>query len=120
MKGAFLAVLGVVILIYADKVVEDLRAALEDNFEIAFQWVWDLLKILLWILVAWLFVDAALTIALSFTEHRYSILDVIRRLDRLERRLGPAPGQEAVTHPEAEMVAPVETAEEEAPPPPGE
>jgi len=117
-KGVFLAVLGVVILLYADGFVDDLRTNLEDKMEVAFQWTWDLLQILLWILVAWLFVDAALTVALSFSEHRYSLADVMKRLDKLEGRL-PAPDQKEAP-PLVEPEEEAEAAEEEVPPPPRE
>ncbi|MEM4276376.1 MAG: hypothetical protein QXQ13_02660 [Thermoplasmata archaeon] len=118
-KAAFLVILGIIVFYYADKLVEELRTTLEDRFEIAFEWVWDLLRILLWVLVAWLFVDAALVIALSFSEHRYSLSDVIKRLDRLEMSM--APGRQAPTPSAPEEAEPVtaEPVEEEVPPPPG-
>ncbi|MEM2891326.1 MAG: hypothetical protein QXJ32_02290 [Thermoplasmata archaeon] len=118
-KAAFLVILGIIVFYYADKLVEELRTTLEDRFEIAFEWVWDLLRILLWVLVAWLFVDAALVIALSFSEHRYSLSDVIKRLDRLEMSM--APGRQALTPSAPEEAEPVtaEPVEEEVPPPPG-
>ena len=87
-KAFFLLVLGIVILFYADKLVEDLRVALESHYEVAFQWTWGLLTWLLWVLVAWLFVDAGLTVALSFTEQKHTIGDVARRLERIEEKLG--------------------------------
>jgi hypothetical protein len=121
-KGAFLALLGIIILIYADKFVEELRSSVQDNMDVAFDWTWDLLKILLWVLVAWLFVDAALTIALSFSEHRYSLSDVMKRLQRIEKKLGivePKPAPRIEEDEEVEEEKPVET-EEEIPPPPKE
>jgi hypothetical protein len=121
-KGAFLALLGIIILIYADKFVEELRLSIQDSTDVAFDWTWDLLKILLWVLVAWLFVDAALTIALSFSEHRYSLSDVMKRLQRIEKKLGivePKPAPRVEEDEEVEEEKPVET-EEEIPPPPKE
>lgn len=118
-KGAFLIVLGIIIFYYADKLVEDLRTTLAERFEVAFVWVWDLLRILLWVLVAWLFVDAALVIALSFSEHRYSLSDVMKRLDRLEMKMTPTQ-QPPLASPieEVEPVTP-EPVVDEVPPPPG-
>lgn len=87
-KAAFLVILGIVILLYADKLVDDLRNMMQGDFEVAFEWTWDLLTILLWILVAWLFVAAALTIAVSFEQSKYTIGDVVRRLDGIEKKLG--------------------------------
>lgn len=122
-KAAFLAILGVVILYYADGFVEDLRTNLETDMDVAFTWTWDLLKILLWILVAWLFVDAALTVALSFTDHRYSLADVMKRLQKIEKKLGIA--EPAVPSRKADLELEDESLvgagpEEEVPPPPKE
>ncbi len=122
-KAAFLAVLGVVILIYADGFVDDLRSNLQDHYEVTFAQIWDLLTILLWILVAWLFVDAALTVALSFSEHRYSLADVMKRLQTIEKKLGIVEPVQASRKPveDVESEKAVEEApEEEVPPPPKE
>lgn len=126
-KAAFLVILGIVLLIYADGFVDDLSSLVDEalgNQEVAFPAMWDLLTILLWILVAWLFVDAALTVALSFSEHRYSLLDVMKRLQKIEKRLGvsePAPSREKDEY-EAEsgIKAVEESTEEDVPPPPRE
>jgi len=119
-KGAFLALLGIIILIYADGFVDELRINVESSMEVTFDVIWDLLIILLWILVAWLFVDAVLTIALSFSVQRYSLDDVMKRLLRIERKLGiveprPAP---KVEEEEIEEEKAVVTEEEPPPPPP--
>lgn len=121
-KAIFLVILGIVILLYANKFVDDLRTAMSDNFDVAFEWTWDLLMILLWILVAWLFVDAALTIALSFSEHKYTLLDVVKRLERIEKKLGIVEHKEIHEEEaeEAETTKPEAPAEEEVPPPPRE
>ena len=112
-KAAFLVVLGVVILVYSGKFVDDLRTALEGN--VSFTWTWDLLTILLWILVAWLFVDAALIVALSFTEYAYTLADVMHRLQRIEKKLGiPQPKAELKPN---EPVKEEEVVPEEPPPP---
>jgi hypothetical protein len=121
-KAAFLVILGVVLLVYADGLVDDLRVNLEQQFEITFSQIWDLLTILLWILVAWLFVDAVLTIALSFSDQRYSLVDVMRRLRKIEKKLGITDTSEAKKQVEElhETDGAVEGSEEEAPPPPSE
>jgi len=120
-KAAFLALLGFVLLIYGGKFVDELQTFIEDEFHVAFDLTWDLLMILIWILVAWLFVDAALTVAISFSEHKYNLHDVMKRLDRIERRLAPA-GVKTSPEPvemeeEAEAPPEVTPAEEEPPPP---
>lgn len=116
-KAVFLALIGVVLLLYADKFVQDLKNTMSESFDVAFEWTWDLLTILLWVLVAWLFVDAILTVAVSFQEHRYSLVDVVRRLERIEGRLGIEAS--ADSKPRAESVDEEAPAiEEEIPPPP--
>jgi len=128
-KACFLIFLGIIILLYADKFVHDLRVNAEVHYEIAFEWTWSLITWLLWVLVAWLFVDAALTIALSFTEQRHTIGDVAKRLERIEEKLGIVEphGAESVSASEAAVEPIVEMhpleagrSEEEVPPPPRE
>jgi len=126
-KAAFLVVLAIVLLLYTDKLVTDLQTALQNNFEVAFEWTWDLLTILMWILIAWLFVDAALTVALSFQEQKYTLWDVMKRLQAIERKLGI---QQTAESPrtmelsgEVDEIAeekPAATEDEEVPPPPKE
>ena len=127
MKAAFLVVLAIVLLLYTDKLVTDLKTALQDNFEVAFEWTWDLLTILMWILIAWLFVDAALTVALSFQEQRYTLADVMKRLQAIEKKLGipqtAASPRTMELSGEVEEISeekPAVTEDEEVPPPPKE
>jgi len=126
-KAAFLVVLAIVLLLYTDKLVTDLQTALRDNFEVAFEWTWDLLTILLWILVAWLFVDAALTVALSLQEQKYTLWDVMKRLQAIEKKLGmpqtTASPRTMELSGEVDEIAeenPAVTEDEEVPPPPKE
>jgi hypothetical protein len=118
-KAAFLVVLAIVIMYYADGLVTDLESNVSSEFNVSFDWTWDLLTILLWILVAWLLVDAALIVALSFKGDAYTLTDVMARLRVIEKRLGP-------TKPKAPSDGPAETTveaqkvpEEYVPPPPG-
>ncbi|OGS55988.1 MAG: hypothetical protein A3K60_06590 [Euryarchaeota archaeon RBG_19FT_COMBO_56_21] len=119
-KAVFLIVIGIVILLYADRLVDDLRAAIEPNFDVVFEGTWDLLTILLWILVAWLFVDAVLTIVLSFSEERYGLADVMKHLATIERKLGISTVKEVRKPEEEPLEEPVTTGPpvEEEPPPP--
>lgn len=125
-KAAFLAIVGVVLLLYADRFVSDLRAASESSLDISFVWTWDLLRMLMWVLVAWLFVDAGLTLALSFSEHRHTLADVLHRMNRIETKLGIPPEKtpretedaEAKSEAVEEESARVEVEETPAPPPP--
>ena len=113
-KAAFLAVLGLIILLFLERFVRELRESLSDSVQ--FDLTWDLLRILLWVLVAWLFVDAALTIVLSFTERRYTLMDVMQKLEAIEKKLGPQARQ---SKKEAEVPLP-QVIDEEVPPPPRE
>ncbi len=119
-KAVFLVILGIVIMLYADKLVNDLKSVLQEaNFDVTFTGTWDLLTILLWVLVVWLFVDAALIVALSFSEHRFTLLDVVKRLDAIEKRLGIAQPKVAAQPSEVDSGM-EEVVEEEVPPPPKE
>lgn len=119
-KAAFLALLGIVILLYVDKFVDDMRTALED--QVTLVWTWNLLTILLWVLVAWLFVDAALTIALSFTEYKFTLADVMERLEAIEKKLGSSQPKEKLRAVGSSSSEPAvtESGPEEVPPPPVE
>ncbi len=87
-------VLGIVILLYSNGLVEDLKGILPEeapddiDVDFDFETIWELLTIMIWILVAWLFVLAALNIALSFQEAKYSLAEVMKRLDRIDTKLG--------------------------------
>lgn len=119
-KAVFLAVLGIVILLYVDKFVGDMKTALAD--QVTLVWTWDLLTGLLWVLVAWLFVDSALTIILSFTEHKFTLADVMERLDAIDKKLGTSQPKEkarSVGAPSLEQAV-TENGPEEVPPPPVE
>ena len=119
-KAVFLILLGIVLLYYADGFVEDLERTFAEE-TVSFEWTWDLLTVLLWILIAWLFVDAALIIALSFRTDAYTLSDVMERLRAIEKRL---PREEARKEPvfteSLEEMEPVVPVNEEEPPPPVE
>jgi len=119
-KAVFLVILGIVIMLYADKLVNDLKSFMQEaNFDVAFTGTWDLLTILLWVLVLWLFVDAALIIALSFSEHRFTLLDVAKRLDAIDKKLGIAQPKGAAQSSDVDTGL-EDVVEEEVPPPPKE
>jgi hypothetical protein len=121
-KAAFLAILGIIILFYADGFVEDLKTNLLNHFEVTFEQTWSLLTWLLWILVAWLFVDAVLTVALSVTEQKHSTAEIIKRLQRIEKKLGVVEPVELPKKNVEDFIEDMaeETSEEEVPPPPKE
>ncbi len=92
-KGAFLILLGIILLFYSGNFVKELEANASDEWNLSFDWTWDLLSWILWILIAWLFVDAALTIALSFKMDSHTIGDVMARLDEIEKHISQ-PGRQ--------------------------
>jgi len=111
-KAVFLFIIAVLLTLYADKFVSDLESNFAD--QVAFDATWTLLTILIWILVAWLFVDGVMIIALSLSEHRYTINDVMKRLEAIEKKLGirkPAAAKDEIEPAEEE------TPGEEPPPP---
>jgi len=121
-KAAFMIILGVILLFYSGGFVEELETNTADEWNMSFEWTWDLLTWLLWILVAWLFVYGALTIVLSFKDETYSLSDVMDRLDRLEAKISPKKMRAPVVAP-VEELSPTGVAEEpmeddEEPPPP--
>jgi len=118
-KAAFLAVLGIVIMIYLNGFVRDLKTNLSDRFNISFEDTWMLLTVLLWILVLWLFVDAVLILVQSFRGDIYTTHDVMEKLKAIEKRLGQKTRGIAVAEAE-ELQEPVVAPSEEVPPPPKE
>lgn len=129
-RAAFLAVTGLVIALYADKLVSDLEEALFEALEVQFAGTWELLSLLLWILVFWLFVLAIITVVLSFKEDAHTISDVMARLDSIEDKFTSTREGTAETATRGEYQAPPDAYDEErrpepsfqdeVPPPPGE
>ena len=133
-KAAFLILLGIVLLIYSGGLVDDLERNAAEEFDVSFEWTWELVRILLWILVAWLFVDAVLIIALSFKADAYTLADVMARLKVIEKNTAPvkvrtgvapvtaAPSPEPVAevadYPVAEEMPDIPDSDDEEPPPP--
>lgn len=117
-KAAFLILIGIVLLIHGEGVVDDFRANATEEWNMSFEWTWDLLGYLIWILIAWLFVYAALTVVLSFKTDVYTLGDVMDRLARIESKLA-APADQAETE-ELEEEPDAEPAERGVPPPPSE
>lgn len=116
-KAVFLIVLGVLLLMYGDGFVTDMETHSSQEWNMSFQWTWDLLTYLIWILIAWLFVYAILTIVLSFKMDVYTLGDVMERLDRIEKRMGPERTRASVSK-KTDDAAPAVTSEEDGVPPP--
>lgn len=118
-KAAFLAILGFVIMIYLNGFVRELKTNLSDRYSISFEDTWTLLTVLLWILVAWLFVDAVLIIAQSFKGGVYTTHDMMEKLKAIDKKLSRKAGVVAATEVE-EPQEPAIAQTEEVPPPPKE
>ncbi len=86
-KAAFLILLGLVLLVYSGGLVDDFERNSSEEFNLSFEWTWELVRILLWILIAWLFVDAVLIIALSFKADLYTLNDAMVRLNAIEKKV---------------------------------
>jgi len=119
-KAVFLILLGILLLLYGDGFVTDLETNSADEWNMSFEWTWDLLRYLIWILIAWLFVDAALIIALSIKADTYTLRDVMDRLAKIEKRLGPEKTQSFADRESDEGEETLTIDENGAPPPPRE
>jgi hypothetical protein len=133
-KAAFLILLGIVLLVYSDGLVDDLERNAAEEFNVSFEWTWELVRILLWILVAWLFVDAVLIIVLSFKGDAYTLTDVMARLKAIEKNTAPLkvrtaaapvtvtptpePVAQTADYPVAEEMPDIPDSNDEEPPPP--
>lgn len=118
----FLILLGIVLLLYADGLVDDMERASADEFNLSFEWTWDLLRILIWIVIAWLFVDAVLIIVLSFKMSVHTTDDVMAKLKSIEKRMMAAQKAPPAVAPEVDQdmypaVEVMEQSDEEPPPP---
>lgn len=127
-KAVFLILIGIVLLYYHAGFIDDLERNSAEEFNVSFEWTWDLLLVLLWILIAWLFVYAALIIVLSFKTDYYTLGEVIAKLNAIEKRLPAQRTRAPVIVPAVEPVEPIEPEAfpadaveiEEEPPPPME
>ena len=121
-KAVFLILLGFVLLLYHDGLIDDLERNAAEEFNINFEWTWNLLRVLIWVLIAWLFVDAVMIILLSFKMETYTLSDVVVRLNAIEKRLPSQRTKAPILVPFVEEMVPGTPAvePEEEPPPPVE
>ncbi len=119
-KAVFMILLALVLVMYGSGFVSDLETNAAAEWNMSFEWTWDLMTYLIWILIAWLLVDAALILVLSFKTDVYTLGDVMDRLARIEKRLGPDKTRSLASRPAEEKVAAVTVEEDGVPPPPKE
>ncbi|MGB2581051.1 MAG: hypothetical protein WBD03_01110 [Thermoplasmata archaeon] len=121
-KAVFLILLGFVLLLYQDGLIDDLERNAAEEFNMNFEWTWDLLRVLVWVLIAWLFVDAVMIILLSIKTETYTLSDVVVRLNAIEKRLSSQRTRTPIMAPVVEEMVPgIPAVEpEEEPPPPFE
>ncbi len=119
-KAVFLILLGFVLLLYHDGFIDDLESNVAEEFNMSFEWTWVLLRVLVLVLIAWLFVDAVMIIALSFKTEAYTLSDVVERLNAIEKRLPPQRTRTPIMAPVVEEMVPETPAvePEDEPPPP--
>lgn len=118
-KAVFMALLAIVLILYGGGFVSDLETNAAAEWNMSFEWTWDLLTYLIWIIVAWLIVDAVIIVVLSFRMDVYNLGDVMDRLARIEKRLEPEKTRPPQAPPEARMPA-VTVDDDKEPPPPRE
>lgn len=119
-KAVFLFVIALVLLLYGDGFVAEMETQSSQQWNMSLDWTWDLVMYLIWILIAWLVVYASLTIAMSFKAEAYTLTDVMDRLEKIEKRLGPEKTRAGVrTKPDGGPTA-AATEEDSVPPPPRE
>jgi hypothetical protein len=119
-KAVFLAIIGIVIIFYTDSFVTELKDEAATSLDLYFEETWTLLMLLMYILGAWLLVDAVLTVATSLKGEVYGLNDVIERLKRIEKTLGHEEHEPSAEELEPEIKAVGTKTEEEVPPPPAE
>ncbi|MGB2825322.1 MAG: hypothetical protein WBC49_01625 [Thermoplasmata archaeon] len=121
-KAVFLILLGFVVLLYHDGMIDDLERNAAEEFNMDFEWTWILLRVLIWVLIAWLFVDAVMIILLSLKTETYTLSDVVVRLNAIEKRLSSQGTRTPIKAPVVEEMVPGIPAvdPEEEPPPPFE
>lgn len=86
-KAALLVFFGIILLIYWGQVIEELRPALDRLIQGQATFLYDLVNALMWIIILWCFVDAAINIIISFREQKVSLDDLGAKLDAIEKKL---------------------------------
>lgn len=116
-KAVFMALLAIVLIFYGSGFVSDLETNAAAEWNMSFEWTWDHLTYLIWIIIAWLLVDAVLIVVLSFRMDVYNLGDVMDRLERIEKRLGPEKPRPGQAPAEARGPAVMASDDREPPPP---
>ena len=82
-KAALLVIFGIILLIYFEKVMDELTSALELRIGEETPFLIDLIEAIGWILILWCFVDAALNVLMSFRASKVSLDDIETKLDAI-------------------------------------
>jgi len=99
-KGGLLIFFGLILLIYWGQVMEELRPAFERLIGGQATFLNDLINALMWIIILWCFVDAAINILMSFREQKLSLDDIGAKLDAIEAKIaGQTQPKEAAKKP---------------------
>lgn len=86
-KGGLLVLLGIVLLIYLQRVILELVPAFDRLIGGEMPFLVNLLNAIGWILTIWCFVDAALNILMSFRDSKVSLEDIGAKIDSIEKKI---------------------------------
>ena len=86
-KAALLILFGIILIIYLNSVLEELQRAFESILQVETPMLISLLTAVMWIIILWCFVDAAINIITSFREGRTTIDDLAAKIDSIEKMI---------------------------------
>ena len=86
-KAGLLVFFGIILLIYFEKVMNELIPAFGRLISGEAPFLLNLLNAIGWILILWCFVDAALNVLMSFRDSKISMDDIGAKLDAIDKKL---------------------------------
>jgi len=86
-KAALLILFGIILIIYLESVLEEFRGAFEGIFHEETPMLIGLLTAVMWVVILWCFVDAAINLITSFREGRTTIDDLAAKIDSIEKMI---------------------------------
>lgn len=96
-KAALLVLFGIILLLYWEKVMNEMMPEFERLIEGDATFLQGLLNAIGWVLIFWCFLDAALNMLMSFRESKVSLEDLGSKLDDIDKtlseRLSPFPAR---------------------------
>jgi len=86
-KAGLLVFFGIILLLYFEKVMNELIPAFGRLIGGEAPFLLNLLNAIGWILIIWCFVDAALNVLMSFRDSKVSMEDIGAKLDAIDKKL---------------------------------